>query len=198
MDRDVLNAIAKWPNVPAVYGWLSLDCRGRWKIHPDGASAAGGPGESIGNTQILAFISRNYTDDGRGGWYFQNGPQRVYVRLDGAPFVIQVAENGRDLQAHTGAAIHAITAWWLDDTGRLFAQTEHGPGIILDRDLQTVLAQMSDGTDTPMIDTLSVLRKGARIDVRHPACPKGAPLMAVKRNEIPPLLHFNAAPSKPN
>ena len=30
MDRSVIRTMARWPNVPAVYGWMSLDRRGRW------------------------------------------------------------------------------------------------------------------------------------------------------------------------
>ncbi|HET8728586.1 MAG TPA: DUF2946 family protein, partial [Alphaproteobacteria bacterium] len=32
MDESVLRAMTKWPNVPAVYGWLQLDQRGNWLI----------------------------------------------------------------------------------------------------------------------------------------------------------------------
>src|SRR5690606_15898587 len=32
MDPEVLAAIAKWPNVPAVYGWLGLTARGEWRL----------------------------------------------------------------------------------------------------------------------------------------------------------------------
>ena len=53
MDQSVKDAIARWPDVPAAYGWLSLDARGRWRFHPQGLSAQGGPGESITNPQIL-------------------------------------------------------------------------------------------------------------------------------------------------
>jgi hypothetical protein len=194
MDQEVLNAIARWPDVPAVYGWLSLDGRGRWKIHPGGGSADGSPGESIGNTQIQAFIARNYGDDGRGCWYFQNGPQRVYVRLDAAPFVLRLSDDSQQLETHTGRTVSSVTAWWLDDGGLLYAQTEHGPAIILDRDLEAVIAQMSDGTEAPMIDTLAKLSKGARINVRHASCAVGAPLMAVQRADIARLLHFVRQP----
>ena len=83
MDQAVIRALAKWPGVPAVYGWLALDERGNWLLR--GASAGGfGP---IGNAALREFIGRNYARDPRGCWYFQNGPQRVYVRLACAPFV---------------------------------------------------------------------------------------------------------------
>jgi len=52
MDSDVLAAMARWPDVPDAYGWLSLDARGRWRLHPAGDALAGGPGVSISNTGI--------------------------------------------------------------------------------------------------------------------------------------------------
>ena len=36
MDPIVRRAIARWPNVPAVYGWLKLDRRGRWSVRTAG------------------------------------------------------------------------------------------------------------------------------------------------------------------
>jgi len=88
MDQSVLDAVKRWPNVPAVYGWLSLSARGEWKLHPLGDAQLGGPGEGISNIQILGFINRNYADQPDGAWFFQNGPQRVYVRLDAAPLIV--------------------------------------------------------------------------------------------------------------
>ena len=32
MDEIVIRGMLKWPNVPSVYGWLSLDRRGSWTI----------------------------------------------------------------------------------------------------------------------------------------------------------------------
>ena len=73
MDQSVKDAIARWPDVPAAYGWLSLDARGRWRFHPQGLSAQGGPGESITNPQILDFIGRNYAHDDAGRWFSRTG-----------------------------------------------------------------------------------------------------------------------------
>ena len=72
MDDIVKAALAKWPNVPAVFGWLSLSGRGDWRIKDD----------PIENEAIKEFIGRNYMNDGCGNWFFQNGPQRVFVNLD--------------------------------------------------------------------------------------------------------------------
>lgn len=135
MDDAVVDAIKRWPNVPAVFGWLSLTARGQWRLHPDGKAREGGSGEPISNPQILAFIDRNYTRDEQGRWLFQNGPQRVYVRLDAAPWIVFADDSHGTLSTHTGQTIQTVTAIWLDDCGNMYLQTEHGTGMLTDRDL---------------------------------------------------------------
>ena len=144
MDAQVLAALARWPNVPAAYGWLSLSVRGQWRLHPRGqgwGNAGDEPGEAITSPQIQAFIGRNYLCDDAGRWFFQNGPQRVYVRLDGAPWILSLhPENGRpSLQTHTGIAYGPVQHWWLSPGGCLYAQSAAGAGLVSDRDLASVL-----------------------------------------------------------
>ena len=59
MDDIVLRGMAKWPDVPAVFGWLSLNRRGQWLIK----------GERISNPGVTAFIGRNYEHDEQGRWF---------------------------------------------------------------------------------------------------------------------------------
>src|SRR5690242_16508696 len=119
MDDIVLRGMAKWPNVPAVYGWLALDRRGRWLIK----------GDPVGNSGISAFIGRNYARDDDGRWFFQNGPQRVYVTLEYTPLIYRALEQsgGFVLEAHTGARAAALHGAWIDEHGALIVETEHGP-----------------------------------------------------------------------
>ena len=76
-DDEVIRAMAKWPDVPQCFGWLSLDVRGRWRIQ----------GELIAHTRAQAFLSRHYRADEQGRWYVQNGPQQVFVALDYTPWI---------------------------------------------------------------------------------------------------------------
>ena len=99
MDEIVIRGMLKWPNVPAVYGWLSLDRRGSWMI-----KNVSGRFERIANPAVNEFIGRNYAADDEGRWYFQNGPQRVFVALDYTPWVYRLDDAGEGLLAHTGAA----------------------------------------------------------------------------------------------
>ena len=147
MDQSVLDAIARWPDVPSVTGWLSLNCRGLWRLHPLGDATRGGPGESIANVQILRFIDRNYARDARGAWYFQNGPQRVYARLDAAPYIIRFDPGTGMLSTHNGLDVTRVDDWIADEEGNLYAGTDRGPGRVDDRDLPALadLLVHSDG-----------------------------------------------------
>lgn len=132
--------MGKWPNVPDCYGWLGLDARGRWYLRDEEAQTAGGFPQSKGSLlqheQLLAFISRNYEVDALGQWYFQNGPQRVYVELECAPWVWHVQPDF-GLQSHTGLAAKAISCL-MDEEGRVYLATSLGLGLV--HSLDTALA----------------------------------------------------------
>jgi hypothetical protein len=122
VDEIVARSLAKWPDVPAVYGWLSLDRRGNWRIK----------GEKIANAALREFIGRNYEADDRGRWYFQNGPQRVYVTLAYTPLVVHY--EGPRLVDHCGAAF-SPEAWFQDDEGSVLLAGRGTVALLDDRDL---------------------------------------------------------------
>jgi hypothetical protein len=123
MDEIVARSLAKWPNVPAVYGWLSLDRRGNWLIK----------GERIGNLALREFIARNYQADASGRWFFQNGPQRVYVRLAYTPLVVHFDGNDA-LIDHCGRTFVAAQTL-LDDEGSVLMAGNGTVALVDDRDL---------------------------------------------------------------
>ena len=141
MDDIVIRAMAKWPNVPAVWGWLSLDRRGAWKLR----------GETIPNRAAVEFIARNYTSDEQGRWFFQNGPQRVFVDLAYTPWVYSLDGRGV-LVTHTGRECGAIESAWLDEAGALILLGQPGPGIVDDRDLMALSDRLADGRGRPVVD----------------------------------------------
>jgi len=129
MDEIVARSLAKWPNVPAVYGWLALDRRGNWRIRSTSATLGF---EKIGNAALRDFIGRNYQADEKGRWYFQNGPQRVFVSLAYTPLVVRY--EGEGLVDHCGRPFQPGEALEDDEGSVLFA----GAGTVAlldDRDL---------------------------------------------------------------
>ena len=139
MDEIVKQALKKWPNVPHCYGWLALDSRGDWYKRDDRIQAAGAfpqvKGSRIQHEKLREFIERNYLHDDAGCWFFQNGPQRVYVELEAAPWVWRLGEGSPGsasapiVTSHTGLAAQFESAW-LDEAGRLFLATDLGLGIV--------------------------------------------------------------------
>ncbi|MGH8781020.1 DUF2946 family protein [Paraburkholderia sp.] len=126
MDEIVRQALAKWPNVPHCTGWLLLDRRGNWRMRDEAAQARGASGEPIRHAALLGFINRNYERDEQGQWFFQNGPQRVYVELGYTPWVVRLSvdENGQlALTDHAGRAFDPAAAWLDDEGGVLFSDT---------------------------------------------------------------------------
>jgi len=148
----VHRALARWPNVPALYGWLSLTRRGAWCIQ----------GEVISRPQIIDTLRANYAADERGCWYFQNGPQRGYVALEYAPLIAQRTEDDSDLlYTHTGAAIRSVQTVYLDEDGALLMATEHGAALLAEADLHWALGCLrnADGAAIQDEDLLLALQQ---------------------------------------
>ena len=129
MDDTVARSLARWPNVPAVYGWLELDRRGNWRIRSGHATQRF---ERITNVALREFIARNYEADDRGRWYFQNGPQRVYVRLAYTPLVVHF--EGDALVDHSGRPFLAQETY-VDDEGSVLLVQQGRVALLDDRDL---------------------------------------------------------------
>ena len=142
MDEAVIRAIAKWPNVPAVYGWLTLDRRGNWLIK----------GDRIANRGVIEFIGRNYAADESGRWFFQNGPQRGFVTLEYTPFVVNTKDDAAALATHTAQPIERVSGAWGDESGSLILRWAGGIGVVSDRDLAAVAKFFADVHGKPLSD----------------------------------------------
>lgn len=151
MDEIVKAALKKWPQVPHCHGWLALDARGDWYMRDERIQAAGPfpqvKGSRIAHEKLREFIHRNYEADARGAWFFQNGPQRVYVELEAAPWVWRVGHDG-SVVSHTGTAAQVEGAW-LDEHGRLFLQTDRGFGLVHTQDMGAAAEQVEGGRWQP-------------------------------------------------
>jgi hypothetical protein len=153
MDEIVKAALKKWPAVPACYGWLALDARGDWYMRDDRTQALGPfpqvKGSRILHDKLREFIHRNYEPDADGAWFFQNGPQRVYVELEAAPLILGVQPDPGtgvwQVQAHTGGPALPVLGAWLDETGRLFLHTGAGLGLVRSLDMDAAADAVTAG-----------------------------------------------------
>lgn len=134
MDDIVKQAMAKWPNVPHCYGWLALDARGNWRMRDEAAQQANAPGDKVNSAALVGFINRNYGHDDAGRWYFQNGPQRVYVNLEATPYIART-DPAQGLVLQTGAALDTIERLYLTEVGVAIVQAGDILAQVDDRDM---------------------------------------------------------------
>lgn len=151
MDDIVKAALAKWPNVPHCHGWLGLDARGQWYMRDDRAQAAGAfphsKGSLLRHDKLVAFIHRNYLADEHGQWFFQNGPQRVYVELECTPYVWRLQPDGAVI-AHTGDAAQ-VQSSFVDEAGRLYLLADIGFGLVHSADMLPAAERVEAGEWVP-------------------------------------------------
>jgi Protein of unknown function (DUF2946) len=83
----------KWPNVPDCFGWLALDRRGQWRMRDEFTQKNKLPGQVVKHAALNEFIARNYARDGVGRYFFQNGPQRVFISLDATPWIVRITPS---------------------------------------------------------------------------------------------------------
>lgn len=137
MDDIVKQAMAKWPHVPDCFGWLGLDARGHWYMRDDQTQAQGSFTQSKGarlqHDKLIAFIARNYASDELGRWFFQNGPQRVFVELEATPWIWRIQPDDT-VQSHTGQTAR-VQRSIIDEHGRLYLDTQQGFGLLQSQDM---------------------------------------------------------------
>ena len=151
MDDIVKQALAKWPNVPHCYGWLGLDARGNWYLRDDRTQATGAfpaaKGSRLEHEKLIDFIQRNYEHDEQGQWFFQNGPQRVYVELEAAPWVWRVGEDF-SVRSHAGEPVEP-SACLVDEQGRLYLVASPGLGLVHTQDVGYAAEAIEQGRWVP-------------------------------------------------
>ena len=174
------SAIAKWPNVPACYDWLSLDRRGDWRLQ----------GERVTHHGFVALLNRQYGVDDRGCWFVQNGPQRVFVALAYTPWIFRFSAEG--LQTHTGLAAGKGTACFLDQEGSALIHTELGIGLLDDRDLPTFLDECRQNQSVT-VDEENWLKIMAGETIANITW-RGLPVQAIAQNNVASRFSFQPNP----
>ena len=82
------------------------------------------PGTVIKHAALNEYISRNYAHDDLGRYFFQNGPQRVFITLDATPWIARFIPSGHSadhlkLLTQSGASIEPQGAL-SDELGNIY------------------------------------------------------------------------------
>lgn len=194
MDEIVLRGMARWPNVPSVFGWLSLDRRGHWLLK----------GERVANPGIAAFFGRNYSHDDQGRWFFQNGPQRVYVALDYTPHIYRITSapgSALTLTSHSGTPVKTVRAAYIDDAGQLLLETDLGIGLIHDADLEILVPRFSSPGgrvgEAALAETLDAVQAGKDAALELSLDNTCIAVKPVRAAEVPARFGFVPRPVQP-
>lgn len=187
MDDSVRRAMAKWPNAPAVHGWLSLDTGGHWWLKD----------EPIIHQGLIDFIARNYEADSLGRWYFQNGPQRCYVTLEYTPWILHL-DSADTLRTHTGDVARPGRRAAVDDAGNLLIETKRGVGLLdpdaLPRATDWLLDTSGQPATSEAIDRL--IAEGRTGGLFLQTGGRSLPLEWTRRAEVPWEFGFDPAPAE--
>lgn len=121
------------------------------QLRDDAAQAAGpfphSKGSLLQHEKLIEFIQRNYEADVEGRWFFQNGPQRVYVELEYTPWVWRI-ESDFSLVAHTGVKAAALGCLE-DECGRVYLSSAIGVGLVHTLDMEAVADAVEKGIWSP-------------------------------------------------
>jgi len=180
MSADDHSPPPRWPGVPACYGWLSLDRRGRWRLQ----------GEPITHAGLRAFIDRHYRADARGCWFVANGPQQVFVALEYTPWILRLEADG-GLRTHTGWLLAGAIGVHLDEEGNVLMETEAGAGLLDDRDLALFIADCRDAAGGLATAEAIVDAMGGDTALSW----RGLPVHPIVRADVPARFGFVPAPA---
>jgi hypothetical protein len=193
MDDIVKQAMAKWPNVPHCYGWLALDARGGWRMRDEAAQRGGLAGERLTNAALVGFINRNYQHDERGCWYFQNGPQRVYVKLEATPFIART-DPAQGLLLQTGQPLASVDRALLTCAGEAIVQGGEVVAQLDDRDVAQWLGRLElDGKPVPD-EALMAWLEGGPGDLMLDYGGRKVPVERVGDAQLPGMFGYVRAP----
>lgn len=202
MDDIVKKAMAKWPDVPHCYGWLALDARGAWRMRDERAQHLNLPGDKVIQVALLGFINRNYAVDERGCWYFQNGPQRVYLNLEATPYIART-DPAQGLVLQTGEPLSTLERVFMTETGELIVDGSGKIAQIDDRDVAQLLTSLEIGGAAVSDDALLQWLEGARgrdgaegkLVLRYKEL--SVPLERIDRAHVPRRFGFTRLPAPP-
>jgi hypothetical protein len=187
MRQTDFSAMLRWPNVPACYGWLSLDRRGRWRLR----------GEAVTHAGLNDFLNRQYAHDEDGNYFVQNGPQRVFVELEYTPWILRLTAADR-IETHVGEVVSEFRSAAIDEEGNLLIEIADGIALLCDHDLPALrhCLRLPNGEVADDASVLEAIEHAVTGATRLSLAWQGrcVPVLAVRRSEVPGRYGFMVSP----
>jgi hypothetical protein len=164
-------------------------------MRDEAAQQAKAPGDRLTNAALVGFINRNYAHDERGCWYFQNGPQRVYIELEATPFIART-DPAQGLLLQTGQALPTIERAFLTENGEAVVQSGEVVAQLDDRDVEQWLGAMEADGVPASDDVLMRWLAGwtGELTVRYQG--QKLPVERITSAELPQRFGFVRTPAK--
>jgi hypothetical protein len=108
-----------------------------------GGAFAVSKGSQLKHDKLIDFIGRNYLVDAHGCWYFQNGPQQVFVELEATPWVWRIDPDGT-VRTHTGLPT-VVEECWVDENGKVYLACPVGFGLLQSQDVAWAAQAIEQG-----------------------------------------------------
>ena len=160
----------------------------------------------MSNAVIVDFINRNYAHDAVGCWYFQNGPQRVFVAIDYTPFVyrLDAPHPGAPprIVSHTGLAVTRVEVSWIYEAAVMLLATELAADMRDARGLDRLLPCFTDESGTALTEdiiaeTTERLQAGGDTRLHFHYLGYTLPVSPIKAGDVPFKFGFVQWPRAP-
>jgi len=163
-------------------------------MRDEGAQARGELGTPVRHAALIGFINRNYECDESGQWFFQNGPQRVYVELAYTPWVVRLARGSTDGDS---SAVPSLTL--TDQTGAIFEPVEvliddQGAVLFVDA-LEPARVALLHDHDLDLFSNFFVLDDEGRCGRFNWRAEHTLPANAIEREQVAERFSFVASPA---
>ncbi len=158
------------------------------------AQQLGAPGDKVTQAALLGFINRNYMADDHGCWYFQNGPQRVYLNLEATPYIART-DPQQGLLLHTGEAFGPLERSFLTEVGELIVQGGGKVAQLDDRDVAQLMNSLELDGKAAADDALMAWLEGAPGTLALRCQGQRAPVERIARGEVAARFGFQRLPA---
>ncbi len=127
----------------------------------------------------------------------------MFVDLEYTPFVYRTvgSKDRIEVEAHTRNRATALYGAWIDEDGAMLLETEHGVGLVDDRDLDTIIGALvgPDGAalaEEALDEAMSRLQEGQDAPLWLKVGESDVTVRSIKSTDVPARFGFTPQPTE--